>query len=274
MLSEYRRSLQLRINDFETKGLFNNDVEIDPPAASLQVGDVDYLNKKLSSKILTFIANKAAVRFYENKIKNGDMIIKDIKGIENFRSVQGGAIITCNHFNICDNYAVYRAIKPELKKGHKLYKVIKEENYFGFKGLFGLLFRHCNTLPLSKNFDVLREFYHAVSTLLSRGEKILVYPEQSMWWNYKKPRPLKAGAFKFAVNNNVPIIPVFITMEDSDKIDADGSFVQEYTLHFSKPIYPNKNLSPHENVSFMKDKNFELWKNIYESEYKIPLEYK
>ena len=43
-----------------------------------------------------------------------------------------------------------------------------------------------------------------------------------MWWNYKKPRPFKPGAFKFAVTAEVPIIPFFITMEDTDKIGEDG----------------------------------------------------
>ena len=273
MLSEYRREILLKIRDYENKGLFNHDVENDPPSKTLKLGDVDYLNEKLSSKIFTAIANKVATRFYEKMIKDKNMVIKDIKGIENFRSVKSGAILTCNHFNICDNYAVYRAIRNELPKNRRLYKVIKEENYLGFKGLYGLLFKHCNTLPLSKNFDVLREFYNAVSVLLSRGEKILIYPEQSMWWNYKKPRPLKSGAFRFAVLNNVPVIPVFITMEDTEKKDADGCPVQAYTVHFLPPIYPEGDFSAHENVSFMKNKNFELWKNTYESEYKKPLEY-
>lgn len=273
MLSEYRRDILLKIKDFEVKGLFNTDVENDPPSKTLKPEDVDYLNEKLSSKILTSLANKAAVRFYEKMIKNGDMVIKDVIGLENFRSVSGGAILTCNHFSICDNYAVYRAIKNDLPKRHFLYKVIKEENYLGFDGLYGFFFKHCNTLPLSKNIDVLRNFYNAVSVLLSRGEKILIYPEQSMWWNYKKPRPLKPGAFRFAVNNNVPVIPVFITMENTEKNDSDGYPVQAYTLHFLPPIYPKKGLSVNENVLYMKDKNFELWKSVYESVYKISLEY-
>ena len=273
MLSEYRKKVLIKIQDYEKKGLFNTDVESDPPSATLNVGDVDYLNSKISSKFLTFLANKAAIRFYEKKIKNGDMIIKEIKGLENFRSVKGGAILTCNHFNICDNYAVYRAIRKELPKGRKLYKVIKEENFTGYKGLYGFLFRHCNTLPLSKNFDVLRQFYRAMSTLLSRGEKILIYPEQSMWWNYKKPRPLKNGAFKFAVSNNVPVIPVFITMEDTEKNDAEGCPIKAYTLHFLPPIYPKKDYSAPENVEYMKNKNFDLWKEVYEREYNTKLIY-
>ena len=55
---------------------------------------------------------------------------------------------------------------------------------------------------------------------------MLVYPEQSMWWNYRKPKPLKKGAYTFAAKNHVPVLPCFITMEDSDILGDDGFYVQ------------------------------------------------
>ena len=103
----------------------------------------------------------------------------------------------------------------------KLYKVIREGNYTNFPGFYGFLFRHCDTLPLSSNKRTMIEFLKAVDTLLKKGEFILIYPEQSMWWNYKKPKPLKDGAFKMAVKSNVPVVPIFITMKESDIIGED-----------------------------------------------------
>ena len=67
--------------------------------------------------------------------------------------------------------------------------------------------------------------------LLERGEKVLVYAEQGMWWNYRKPRPLTAGAFKFAAESKVPVLPIFITMSDSDKIGGDG-FPHSVPVHW------------------------------------------
>ena len=113
----------------------------------------------------------------------------------------------------------------------------------------------------------------AVDVLLKRGEKILIYPEQEMWWNYRKPRPCKSGAYKIAVNNDVPIIPVFITMEDSDILDSDGFFVQKYTVNFMPAIYPKSELSKKENVEYLKQENYRLCKEKYEEFYKIPLVY-
>ena len=62
-------------------------------------------------------------------------------------------------------------------------------------------------------------------------------------------------------------------MEDSDIIGEDGFPVQEYTVNIEKPIYPDENLTEKENTEAMKEKNYEVWKNVYEDFYKMPLEY-
>ena len=270
--SQERLDILKKIEEYERKELWDQDVENDPPSPVLMPNKVDYLNKKLSSKIKTFIANKMGIAFYEKMIKNNQFIIKETKGLENFLAVKGGAIITCNHFNMCDNYAVNRVLMPYLKN-KRFYKVIREGNYTGFKGLLGFLFRNCNTLPLSSNMETMKKFMNAVKVLLEKGEKILIYPEQGMWWNYRKPRPCKNGAFKFAVNNNVPIIPCFITMEDSEYIGPDGFNIQAYTINFMPAIYPKADLDKKANIEYMKDANYNAWKECYETTYGIPLEY-
>lgn len=273
-LSEYRKKVLLRIAELEKAREWDGEAEDNPETITLNPEDVDYLGKKLSSKIGTYFANKMAIRFYEKEIKDGFFVIKEIKGIENFLSVKDkGAVITCNHFSVYDNYAVFRAIRKHLPKGHNLYKVIREGNYTNFKGLYGYFFRHCNTLPLSSNTKTMVNFMQAVKELLSRGEKILIYPEQAMWWNYRKPRPLKSGAFRLAVKSGVPVLPAFITMEDTEKPDRDGYPVQAYTLHFLPPIYLKKELSEKENAEYLKTENYNAWKTVYESVYGVPLEY-
>ena len=94
-----------------------------------------------------------------------------------------------------------------------------------------------------------------------------------MWWNYRKPRPLKNGAFHLAARSLVPVIPIFITMKDSDIIGEDGFPVQEYYIHIEKAIYPDLSLSEKENVKLLKNKNYEVWKNVYEEFYGEPLTY-
>jgi len=273
MQSEKKLQILKKIREYERLGLWDKDVEDDPATIQLTPDKIDYLGEKFSTRLYTKIANKLATLYYEKLIKKRQFIIKDIVGLENYRAVNGGAIITCNHFSVLDNYAVWRAIRSEFKNGKRLYKIIREGNYTNFKGLFGFLFRHCNTLPLSSNIQTMKKLYNAVDVLLNRGEKILIYPEQAMWWNYRKPRPLKNGAFRFSAKYSVPVIPCFITMEDTDMLDQYGFKVQAFSLWFLPAIYPNCNLSISENTEYLKEENFKAWKGIYERVYNIPLTY-
>lgn len=271
--SKERLKIVEKIKYYEKCGKFNEDVEDDAPGKTIRPKDIDYTDKKLSSKLLRGVANFLGKTFFESMIKKQQFIIKEVSGIENVQAVQGGAIVTSNHFNLRDNYAVYRAMRPALKRRQRLWKVIKEANYTNFKGPVRLMMRHGNTLPLSASTETMKEFYRGVAKLLNRGEKILIYPEQAMWWNYKKPRPLKIGAFKIACNNKVPILPVFITMKDSNVVDDDGFFVQEYYIHFLPAIYPDNNLSSKDNAQAMCQKNYDAWVATYEGFYNKKLKY-
>lgn len=262
---EKKLTIKERINLFEKQGRFNEEVVENPPSPELAPDKIDYLNKKFISKINTKIANFLAVSYFDKQIKRGVFTIKEIRGLDNIEKVKSGAIITCNHFSIYDHYAVYKAVNKSIKGN--LYKVIREGNYTAFKGLFGYLFRHCNTLPLSTNIATMKKFILATKTLLNNGNKILLFPEQTMWPDYKKPRPLENGSFNLSVNNNVPIIPCFICTEDDSK---NGKL---YTINFSKPLYLDCALSKKENEKRLKEENYRIWKEIYEDFYKIPLSY-
>lgn len=272
--SKERLEILKKIEQLEKEGRFDVDAENDPPTIPLIPENVDYLKEKSTSKFKNILANKVGERFLNDLLKDNKLIIKDINGMENLQGVETGAIITCNHFNPFDSFSIEQVFRLSGKsKEKKLYKVIREGNYTNLPGLYGFFFRNCDTLPLSSNKRTMIEFMKATSTILQRGDFILIYPEQSLWWNYKKPKPFKNGAFKMAVRNNVPVIPIFITMEDSNIIDETGFAVQEYTINIEKPIYQDESLSLKENAEMMKERNYQIWKEIYEDFYKIPLEY-
>ena len=270
--SAHKLELLRRIAELEEKQLWHLDVEDDPETYPLMPDKVDYLNEKLSSKIKNKIANIAGARFFDKMIANRQLIIKEVRGIENFTAVTGGKIVTCNHFSVGDNYAVWVALRDHMA-GKLLYKVIREGNYTNPPKPFGLFMRHCNTLPLSSQIATMKKFLQAVNVLLKRGETILIYPEQGMWWNYRKPKPMQYGAFTLSVRNKTPIVPIFITMEDSDVLDGDGFFVQEYTIHILPAIYPDGSLSSADAKKKMKNENYEAWVRVYEEFYKKPLVY-
>ena len=270
-----RHAIVEKIAALEKEGRFDEDVEDDPPGKQLLPDDIDYEKNPWKKRLRTRFAFKIARWFVNYLLKEKSLVIKDIVGIENFRNLETGAIITCNHFNAYDSFAMDLTFDQSLMraKGKKMYRIIKEANYTSFPGFYGFLMRNCNTLPLSSNKDTMRKLLKAVDNILSSGDFILVYPEQSMWWNYRKPKPLKKGAFKFAAKSNVPVLPVFITMEDTDVKEDGEFFVQAYTIHVGKPIYPDKDKPVVENADEMLEKNYLWWKEVYEDFYKIPLTY-
>ena len=268
-----RVAIVKKIEQFEREEKWAVDVEDDPPAPPLLPDMVDYMNRKISSRFWMKFANFLARNYINSLLKQRLLIIREVRGLENYIELKDkGAFITCNHFNAFDNFAVYKAIEDHVYH-RELVKVCREGNYTNFPGFYGFLFKHCNTLPLSSVPSTMKLFMKAVKDYLSQGRQILIYPEQAMWWNYRKPRPLTSGAYKMAAENNVPVLPFFITMKDSDIIGPDGFNVQEYTIHILKPIYPKSELSLRQNAQYMKEQNYEAWKNLYEEVYGIPLTY-
>lgn len=270
--SAHKLLLLQRIAELERQGLWHLDVEDDPETYPLMPDKVDYLNERLLNRLLSPLANRAGERFFEGLVRKGQLVLREVRGLENFTAVKGGRLITCNHFSVGDNYAVWRAIRESME-GRPLYKVIREGNYTNPPKPFGFMMRHCNTLPLSSQPATMRKFNRAVRTLLQRGETILMYPEQGMWWNYRKPRPMQEGVFSLAVMNQVPILPFFITMEDTDTIDGDGFPVQAFTVHILPPLYPDPSLPLPDRKAKLQQENYEAWVRIYESFYGIPLVY-
>ena len=271
-LSPDRVEVLKKIEIYEREGRFDEDVENDPPAPELLPDGVDYLCKKFSSKVSRRIANFVADHFFLRLIKKEKLVIDGVTGEEHLTALKNGAIVTCNHFHPYDNYAVFHCIRKALPKKY-LYKVIREGNYTNFPGLYGYFFRHCNTLPLSSNRRTMMNFMSAVNTLLKNGESILIYPEQGMWWNYRKPRPFKIGGFKMAYRAGVPVLPTFITMTDDTRLDESGYPIQRYTVHIMPPIYPDETLGEKVGAEKMKDEAYALCKAKYKEIYGVPVTY-
>lgn len=272
-LSKDRQEVLDRIKEYEAKGWFDKDVENDPEAPPLKPEDVDYLCEKFSSKLFRRIANFVGDHYYLRLIKKKILVIDGMEGEEHLHALANGAILTCNHFSAFDNYIVFHCLRKHFPRKY-LYKIIREGNYTNFPGLYGFLFRHCDTLPLSSNRRTMINFMSAVQTLLKRGESILIYPEQGMWWNYRKPRPFKVGGFKIAYRAGVPVLPIFISLKhDETRLDENGYPVQRHFLHVLPPIYPDLSLGEKVGAQKMCDEAYALYKAKYEQVYGEPLVY-
>ena len=261
-----------KIAEYERRGLFDKDIENDPPAREILPNEIEYIKKTLLQKIKTRLAFFLAYRFAAKAERAGELVIKEIMGAENLNT-GGGVILTANHFSPLDSFIMHRAFDVSGRRG-KLYRVIKEGNYTSFPGFYGFLMRNCNTLPLSSNTATMRKFLRGVDTAIKNGDCVLIYPEQSLWYNYRKPKPLKIGAFDLAVRSNAPVVPSFVTMEDTDKTAPDGEPIQAHTVHFGAPIYPDETLPKRERAEKLRREVYEYTKSVYESFYSKKLEYR
>ena len=84
---------------------------------------------------------------------------------------------------------------------------------------------------------------------------------------------MQDGAFALAVLNKTPIIPFFITMEDTETMDSDGFPVQAFTVHILPAIHPDTTLPLPARKAKMREANYAAWVKVYEDFYGISLVY-
>lgn len=196
----------------------------------------------------------------------------EIVGIEKIPKNLRGAIITSNHFSPFEN-TVIRLLTMKLKIKHPA--IISQTTNFATKGAIGFLMKYCDTVPISAEPRYLaRDFLSVLKEKLTVKEQpILLYPEQEMWFNYRKPRPPKNGAYFYAAKLNVPILSCFVEIIDLNE-DENPEFKKvKYKLHILGVLYPKEELSAKENTEYLANKDYELKKICYEKVYKKPLTY-
>ena len=218
----------------------------------------------------TFRLKRLAMQKLENaQIKAYDKLIT-IRGIENLPE-KSGFIITSNHFNPLDNLCVKKLIHERYKKSPAI--VIQAGN-LAAPGVIGELFNYLDHIPVSKSVSYIKgEFMAHLKEALDKGQPVLIYPEEEMWFNYRKPRPNKRGAFYFASELNVPVVPCFVEIKDTARVDNEEFFESEYIINVLPPIYPDGTKNVRQNSIEMCSKDYEEKKKAYEQAYNKALKY-
>ncbi len=185
-----------------------------------------------------------------------------VTGKENLKSIKNtGAVSICNHFNFLDTLFVRQAV------GHfRSFHTMGPKN--NKTGLGGHIVRHGGMLPFSPDRDAARNLNAEIERLLGEGKVVNFYAEQALWTNYQKPRPMKDGAFHYAIKHNVPVLPIFCTF-DKDKRGR----MHKLRINILPAVFANDALPKKEKLADMKSRAQEAWRVCYESAYGIPLEY-
>lgn len=195
----------------------------------------------------------------------------EIIGEDRLPDLSKGAIITSNHFEPLENTVIRKLV---LKHGKKRLNIVSQATNFAMTGILGFLMNYSDTIPLSNDFRYLnREFLGVLDELLKKNEVVLIYPEQEMWFHYRKPRPPKRGAYFFAARLQVPVISCFVEMMDTEEKDNEEFYKVKYRLHILGTLYPDPAKSIKENSEELCHRDYQMKKAAYERIYHKPLVY-
>lgn len=272
ILGDNRVDVIKNIKTFAQNGEFHKKVELNDPVITAEESraitqsfienrtDIIYKVKSYFAVTLAKIATK--------------LINKDTKiiGLEKIPNDIGGALITSNHFSPLEN-TVIRHLTNNLKRS-KL-GIISQTSNFAMKGPIGFLMNYADTIPISTEPRYLaRDFLSVLKEkLVDKKQMVLLYPEQEMWFNYRKPRPPKNGAYFYCAKLNVPIISCFVEMIDLNEDDTDEFKKVRYVLHVLDVLYPDENKTPKENTEYLSELDYNLKKECYEKVYNKKLSY-
>lgn len=252
---------------------FTAKVEIGDPQMSLDerlklVNDYWENRKTFSSKI-----NNRIGHVIFNTLAKTIAGSTEFEGLEKLNNLPiGGAIVTSNHYNQVDSLP----IKLLADKMHCQLSIVIEDTNLMLPGFFRYLMNYVGTIPLVQSPSyIANEFPKHLSQALDQNNLVLIYPEQEMWWNYRKPRKLQRGAYYFAAKQNVPVISTFVEIKDLPKVEKkDANFYEtKYIVHVLDPIYPDVSLSANENAHHMMEQDYKQKVAVYEKIYGKKLNY-
>lgn len=244
-----------KIKKLEKENIFDEHVDpIDYSITKKVDENFRYEDKPLAQRIRIFFDSLFIINPFTKK-QTFKTFRTQFYGLDKVKNIKG-AMVTCNHIHMFDCLIV----KYAFRKSHL--KVIGAS--FNYRSDFlGRMMIEGGMYPLAEDFKNMKRFNKAIDYELQKGHKVLIFPEQSEWLFYSKPRPRKDGAYHFAVKNNVPVIPTFITFRKSGNFSEDGVEQVYFDYHVLDPIYPDSSLSFKDNVQMMKEKDFEACKKCY-----------
>ncbi|MBR7071955.1 MAG: 1-acyl-sn-glycerol-3-phosphate acyltransferase [Clostridia bacterium] len=253
-------------------GQFHNKVELNDPVLTAEE------SRKITE---SFMENRNSWTYKIKKkccvalVKTATRVINkntEIVGLEKIPKDLGGVLITSNHFSPLEN-TVIRHLTNTLHR--KDLGIISQTSNFAMNGIIGFLMNFADTIPISTDPRYLaRDFLSLLKErLIEKKHAILLYPEQEMWFNYRKPRPPKNGAYFFAAKLKVPIISCFVEIVDLDEDDTEEFKKVKYVLHVLDVLYPDPEKTVRENTEELGNADYALKKSCYETVYGKELTY-
>ncbi len=235
----------------------------------------NFINKNIFFRFFSFILRFIAIMFMGPWIKHRYKL--EIVGKENIKLVKKkGVIVTVNHVHNFDNLLV----GTRLLHHRKCYFITLKDNIN--MPLVGFFLRSLGGIPIPSSLKAMPSFEKSVDELLKKKKAVIICPEASLWPYYRGVRPFKKGAFRFAVKNNSPVLPVVISFRRKLRKKAAKKGKEKYkyyfTVHVGKPLEQDATLERRAQVVDLTNRAHEFYKTtmdkFYAEEEKLEQEYK
>lgn len=190
-----------------------------------------YEHKNIFYKAWSFFLRVLALIFLP--IGNYNVYRFKIKGRKNLRKLRKTGFVAVSNHVLHMDAAI---IASSIFNLRKCYFIMLGEN--STIPVAGSIMKALGGIPIASNTSGTVKFFSYCNKLLKKKKPILIFPEVAMWHGYKGIRPFETGGFRLAIKNNVPVLPIVITLKYRNKKKT------RYKAFFNicEPIYPDKTL--------------------------------
>ncbi len=156
-----------------------------------------------------------------------------ITGKKNLRKLRKTGFVAVSNHVLHMDAAI---IASSIFNTRKCYFIMLGEN--STIPVAGSILRSLGGVPIASDTSGTMKFLNYCNKLIKKKKPILIFPEVAMWHGYKGIRPFEGGGFRLATSNNVPVLPIVITLKYRNKKKT------RYKAYFKicDPIYPNTKL--------------------------------
>jgi 1-acyl-sn-glycerol-3-phosphate acyltransferase len=180
-----------------------------------------------------------------------------VRGKKRLRALKKqGLVLVCNHCHVLDVVAYAIKFMPRI-----VWITSLAENFQ--IPVAGTIIKTCAAVPIPYDLKGMRLFKEVIDGLLQEKKAVGFLPEGSMWPYYRSLRPFKSGAFRFAVQNDVAVLPAAISASIVHKSLKKKKY--RFTITYLEPLYRDKALSEAAAVEDLKNRTHEAMRLTIEA---------
>lgn len=181
-----------------------------------------------------------------------------VKGRKNYKKIKKqGCILISNHINPGDAFFTGWTLMRR-----RVYITSLQSN-LGLPFGFGKLIRIMGAVPIPEEKKQIPRFRKQFLEEIEWKRKILVYPEAALIPFCDHIRPFKKGAFRLALVDDTPILPIVYTYRKPKGLYRIWRRKPCLTLNFLEPYYPSNEGSHAERIDRAMNDLHELMSNFF-----------